>query len=389
MEELLFKFGTPAPVVFRERGCDTDFAARVTGGAAVSDCDAARYGEGEAAEAALKKLIAELIPDCLARWPEGKRVMGSGNGAILGGLLETALSAAGVTAKITVRSIDLVPESTETYRQIFGEEMLNRVFPPIQTDGLEDEPHGPLIGFGYDRFSHGMMMGSSSSSGDELRWNRDGSITLICSVSAGGKSVRTEYRVKPEAAQKVRDYVAEKRLAALSKEKIPTPAMTDNFTSSSIHMTFDDRALGGGPFERCSIQYGPAGMTFRTIEDEISELLKECRETGEYASREESGAGEVFGDFLGMAKAPGMADFLGAQQDAIWMCPKCGRPGNMGAFCTGCASPRPAAPAGTAPAAPAKPEAASAEAQPGCWTCTNCGYNGNKGKFCVECGCPR
>ncbi len=347
MAALSIKFGTPAPVSFRERGCDTDFQARVTGSAEVFAWDAARCGEGEAAAGALRKTIAELLPGCFARWPEGKLVMGEGSREILGGLLEAALSAAGVTAKLTVRSIDLVGEQADAYRERFGEALTEGVFPTVRTEGLADVPHGALVSFGYHFSSHGMMMGSGSFGGTVLDWDRDGSVTLTDSRSGGGKSARLVYRVRPEIAQKVRDYVAARRLAALAEQKIQTPLVFDSFTSATLSMSFDDSALGGSRCETRSIQCGPAGMTFRVIEDEVHALLEECREAGECVCREEKEAG---GAFAGMTGIPEM------------------RP--------------PEQAAGAKPSAPAEP-------QPGCWVCTKCGFNGNTGRFCAECGSVR
>ncbi|MBE7003544.1 MAG: hypothetical protein E7425_04550 [Ruminococcaceae bacterium] len=383
MAELTFKFGTPAPVTFREHGCDKDFTARVTGSAAVSAYALARYGEGEAAEAALRKAASELVSDCLARWPEGKLVMGPGNREILNGLLETALSAAGVTAKVEVRSIDLIEGQMDAYMQACGEALRECMCPSVRTDGLTDEPHGPLIGLSYNLSSHGMMMGSSSSSGDSLNWNRDGSIILTSSYSGGGSSSQTEYRVKPEVAERVRDYVAREHLAALSKEKIPTPQACDNFTSSSIAMTFDDRALGGSPFEMLHIQCGPAGMTFRKIEDEISELLKACRESGECIQFKNTESDGTPGGMLNLMNMPMAADPSTTQLSGSWACPKCGHLGNAGAFCAVCAAPRPTfesvKPATATQAGPLSDG----------WTCANCGHTGNGGRFCVNCGSPR
>ena len=232
------------------------------------------------------------------------------------------------------------------------------LFPEVSTEGLKDEPHGPLIHFSLNYSSNGMMAGTGSFGGTSLDWNRDGSITLTESSNGGGKSVRSEYRVKPGIAQKMRDYVEEKHLAALSKMEIRTPEVYDCFTSTSFSMEFDNSALGGSSYETCHVNCGAAGMTFRTIENELSAILKECRETGECIFSEEKQTGGAFGGFFGM---------MGSTM-----------PMDMNA----------------APPVPApKPETPSAdtakEPLPGCWTCQQCGYNGNTGKFCAECGSRR
>ena len=111
----------------------------------------------------------------------------------------------------------------------------------------------------------------------------------------------------------------------------------DNFTSSGFTMTFDDSEIGGSPYVRRNVQCGPAGMTFRTIENELSAILKECRETGEYVSGESKKVDIMSGLFGGL---------------------------------NGIATP-------------------SESPKVSCWTCSNCGYDKNSGKFCVECGSRR
>ena len=147
--------------------------------------------------------------------------------------------------------LNIKEESIEKKEKNMKEKSINP-FPEVSTEGLKDQPHGPLISFSYNLSSNGMMAGSGSYGGDELSWNKDGSITLTSKYNGGGKSVRTEYRVKPEPAAKMRDYVAEKHLAALAEKEIPTPMVYDNFTSSSFSMTFDDSALGGIPYKKCT-----------------------------------------------------------------------------------------------------------------------------------------
>jgi hypothetical protein len=332
MSELSFKFGTPEPVAFKEYCSDTEFQARLFGTALVTYYDSLVYGNDDSARTKIQKKIYELIPECLARWPEGKLIMGPNNKVILSGLLEDALSEAGVTADVAVMNIDLVAGQKDIYQEQCGETLQEIICPQAKTDGLTDKPHGPLIRFSYDRTSHGMMAGSSSSSGEVLSWNSDGSIELVSSSSFSGNYSRTEYKVTPEAAQKVRDYVAGSHLAALAEKDIPTPVMYDCFTSSSICMTFDDSSVGGLSHNMICLQCGPAGMTFAGIEKQVSDLLKECVTTGEKISNENRQTGPMFGGFMSMDPVP-------EQSSVYWKCPHCGYDKNTGRFCCECGRP--------------------------------------------------
>ena len=206
--------------------------------------------------------------------------------------------------------------------------------PQVSTEGLEEEKHGPLIGFSMSYCSHSMMAGGGSSSGDELEWNKDGTVTLTTSYSGGGRNTRFKYNVKPEIAQKMRDYVVQNHLARLSKEKINTAVMFDNFTSASFSMSFDDSSIGGSSYECCYVNCGPAGMTFRNIENALGKILDECRETGECLQNEET---EIGNGFQGMFALHGISP---QSPKETWTCQSCGTEGNISNFCPNCGMPR-------------------------------------------------
>ncbi len=132
-----------------------------------------------------------------------------------------------------------------------------------------------------DMKAAGMMAGSSSGSSRSVEWNNDGTVMYRSSSHGGGCRTEREFKVTPETAKKISDFVVEKRLAALSKMDIPTVVMFDNFTSAAINMTFDDSSLGGDAYNNFHLNCGPAGCTFKSLEDMVVELLKECEETGE------------------------------------------------------------------------------------------------------------
>ena len=52
----------------------------------------------------------------------------------------------------------------------------------------------------------------------------------------------------------------------------------------------------------------------------------------------------------------------------LWICPICGKPDNVGNFCSNCGAPKPA---------------------PAIWTCPRCNQPGNLGNFCANCGTPK
>ncbi len=220
--------------------------------------------------------------------------------------------------------------------------------------------HGPLIEISYNTTTHGMMMGSGSSNTDAVRWCRDGSVILNATIFSGGKNLRSEYRLTPEMAQKVRDFVADEKIAEQAEKKVELPVMFDCFTSASITMIFDDSAVGGSPYEHVFLNCGPSRMAFRQLEEAVSELLKECRETGEYTGGEttDNNGQNIFGGFMGFPGINGIPGFheLKAEENdkqgrsgaatadttsLIWTCP-CGFTENRGKFCPNCGQPRPA-----------------------------------------------
>ncbi len=379
------RFRTTQPVPFKEHCSDVEFYARVCGSAEIEFYDEARYGTGKEAEDALREVILGMIPGCFAAWSEGKLIMGPGNREILEDLLAASLSAAGINAKPDIRDVSLIEGQMDKYMAECREALDKQMNPQVSTEDLEEEKHGPLIGFSLSYFSHGMMAGSSSSSGNELEWHKDGTVTLTSSHSGGGKNTRFKYKVKPEIAQKMRDYVTEKHLARLSKEDIKTPVMFDNFTSASFSMSFDDSSIGGNPYEHCYVNCGPAGMTFRNIEKALGEILDECRKTGECILNEETQTGS---GFPGMGGFPGM---MVQPPKEAWTCPNCGQEGITSRFCPQCATPAPEKPAPAPVPDPTPSPTVSAMDPPPApgdsWTCT-CGQEGNTGKFCPNCGNP-
>ena len=222
-------------------------------------------------------------------------------------------------------------------------------------DEDKEEIEGQLLSLSYNTSSHGMMAGSSSFGGERLDWKKDGSVILTSTSNGGGKSIHLEYRVDPELAEKVREYVNEKRFAQLSKEDIPLPLVYDCFTSVTINMEYGDR--NGNPWDRehYNLNCGAAGMTFGEIERTLCDLIRACRETGECIVSE-------------MKEQPN---------------------GVVGMMGLGFAMLGTGAPVSPETQEPEPEPKKLPEPEPGCWTCKCCGFNQNRGKFCAECGARR
>lgn len=364
MNPVMINFATLQPIPFKERCSNVEFYARVKGSAKIAFYIKACIGEEKEDERALREIILGMIPDCFKCWPEDKLIMGPGNREILEDLLSKNLRAIGIEAKLDIRNVSLAEGQIDKYMSECSDALEKQMNPQVSAEDLEEEKHGPLISFSLNYSSHGMMAGSSSFGGDKLEWNKDGTVTLTSDHSGGGRNTKLKYNVKPEIAQKMRDYVSEKKLASLSEKDIRTPVMFDNFTSASFSMTFDDSSIGGSPYERRHVNCGPKGMTFRNIENALGKILDECRETGECILNEETVTGNGFPGFgvlCGMGSLPGMMT-----QPPVASVPN--------------PAPNPAS-------FPAPFAADNPSAHGETWTCT-CGQKCGTGKFCPNCGNP-
>ena len=380
MSGIIARFKTTEPVKFTEKGCDTEFAAHVQGAVYIDIYDEAAYGENENERRNnLSQLMVRLVTARLSKWSErDERIYKNGNG-ILELLLMEDIAAEGITGSVRVDYVDITDELKDMYqKQIIdpAREAEEEAFRKKLEEA--DEPHGPLIMLSYDLFTHGMAAGTSSSSNRGIEWKADGSVIYTSSTSSSGRNFRSEYKVKPEVAKKVRDYIDSSKLPALAKMNLKTPEMFDNFTSATINMTFDDSSIGKDPRCNCHLNCGASRMTYKSIEDEISKLLKECEETGECIKNEmyETPSG-IGGFFMGM-DIPGSSDMNGngnhpsniasntpsQSTQGKWVC-KCGAE-NTGKFCMECGNSRP---------------------QEETWVCS-CGFD-NKSKFCTNCGKPK
>ena len=346
MEPLKYKFGTASPLPFRERGCDERFETRLLGTAEVTACDPARWGAADEA-APMQRKTAELLQQCLAAWP-GDVLLVNGREA-LGAMLEEKLAASGITARVTIGSIALTEESEKRYRRIFADALkasFDAAIPRASDTPPADAPHGLLRSLRYDLTTHGMMAGSGSWSSDSIDWNDDGSAELRITSNGGGWRSEAVYRVRPEAAELLRRFVTEMRLASYAGIELPASMMgVDNCTTATIAMTFDDRALGGSADAQCLIRCGMSGMYFGVVEKRLRKLLDVCRETGECVRSEmDRTDGQASGMMGAMGTMAAKMYAAGTQQkpeDGRWTCPACGHDRNSGKFCVNCGAKRP------------------------------------------------
>ena len=400
MSGIIATFGTPTPVTFKEKGCDTAFTVRINGALYLDDYDEPAYGATmDERRSNLGIFAVKRVEEHLAHWHEGDKILCVEGEDELERMLFDDLKAAGMTGSARIKQINITDESNDAYQELIMAPYKKTKEAKRQEEiAAAEEPHGPLTHFSYNLSSHGMMAGTSSSYSRTVDWNRDGTIIFRSYSSGGGKSSELEYKLTPETAAKISDFVADKHLAALSKMDIPTATMFDNFTSSTICMTFDDSSIGGDPRNDCTLQCGPAGLTFKTIEDELRQLLDECESAGECIKNEVRETQNGFGAFFGMGGMPMTCSNPGAM------------PGNFNGMTmaeeavrqaaatkaslttsgdTGSGSPSVGTASTSAEQASPSPSADAASPSPSNakWTCA-CG-SVNTGKFCPECGQPK
>lgn len=392
MPGFIKKFEIPGPVTFKEKGCNIAFQLSVRGALYVDNYDEAAFGETKNEQiGAIIKLAEDKILDDLAHWHEGDKLLRLDGRDVLGGSLTAFLWDKGITGSARIDDLIL----TDVSGLLYQEQVMN----PYNKKKSEDfklkleaavEPHGPLKSVSYSLSSNGMMAGTGSSSNYSLEWKEDGSVRYRFNSNSRDRYCESEYKIKPETAQKMIDFVEKRKIAALSKLDVETPVAFDNITTSTIAVTYDDRSVGGAPHNMYVLQCGLAGMTFKELEEEIAALFKEMEESGEYIKNELRVNKSPVPGFMGMNMMMNMIDMQGqpghkeppvemmglvpcdpdagkVNPDTLvkWTC-KCGAE-NTGKYCCECGEPRPTKPDG--------------------WICS-CGQE-NTGKFCVNCGSPK
>lgn len=100
MDALNVKFGTPAPIGFREYDkdhpqIDLELEVRFAGLTVVSAYDEARYGSSEAAAAKVRETALASLTEQIRTWPAGKSFWKNTTRAVLERHLDGCLAACG------------------------------------------------------------------------------------------------------------------------------------------------------------------------------------------------------------------------------------------------------------------------------------------------------
>ena len=383
MPGFIKRFEIPGPVNFKEKGCDLAFRVSVKGALYVDFYDEAAFGATKEEQIEnMIKLASDKVIEDLAHWHEGDKLLCYDGREVLGDSLTAFLWEKGITGSGKINDLIFSDANKALYQE--------RIINPHNEKKSEEfnqrldaavEPHGPLERVSYNSFTNGMMAGTSSNSHQEIEWKDDGSIIYTSSSSFSGKYFESAYKITPENAQKIKDFVEERKIAALTKIDMELPVMYDNFTSSTIVVTYDDRSVGGESHNMYTLQCGPYGMAFKNLESDIKNLFMEIQDSGECIKNDMRDNSSLLTGFAGMGMIdmggqPGHEQPLqmmgivpvdtGADKETPdikkkWTC-QCGAE-NSGKFCCECGQPKPT------------------------WTCS-CGAE-NKGKFCMECGQPK
>ena len=120
-QEIVIRYGTPKPVIFRETMgtniFDVDLAARSFGNIHVSGYDTEKYPDEEALGQAVRTGIMDMIEKCLGVMSE-KSVMRSDPQRRLADLLGKELSEIGIEAKVEVLSFVLDEDSEQIFQKM-------------------------------------------------------------------------------------------------------------------------------------------------------------------------------------------------------------------------------------------------------------------------------
>ena len=111
MPGIIAKFGTPEPVAFKEKGCDTEFAARISGALYINEYD------GTACGGNLPAFAAEKIEEHLAKWNKDDKLLGVDGKEMLELMLNYDLMEAGVSGSSRIDDITITEETDGLYQE--------------------------------------------------------------------------------------------------------------------------------------------------------------------------------------------------------------------------------------------------------------------------------
>lgn len=208
----------------------------------------------------------------------------------------------------------------------------HKKYPSLSEVKAAVEKHDILTGCSLSYHSSGMMFNSTSS--DYISVDlKDGEVKITHTVKLPFQEEKTTiYRATTDVLGEVRKLVDRENMAAWDKLKyFQEYVVLDQSSSSGMSLYFDDRSLGGKPYEIKHINLDAVRQQGAgNVEKEYSSILHDAINAAKVIEIKES-------------ENPNGTMFMG-----------------MGMMSEGPA--------------------------PGCWKCPECNYNKNEGKFCTECG---
>lgn len=335
MADISLKFGTPKAVSFMEKGISDPLQARFFGSAVISEYDTSRYPDDDAAIIAVKSGVMDMSDEIFADWPAGD-VMDSNKEEVLSSCFTERFDKLGIKASFEVLNFQLTEESRKTYDALGKKKIvLDYTSGQPKLSDLTPEYHGPVIEIHYSHSSHGMSMGSGATNSDDIVWQEDGSVIIESRDHSNGTDTYSKYIAGSEAAEKLRKYVKDSRLAEMAQIGfIPSPfQMTDYSSSSSLRLTFDDGKEGTPVKVTRSLN---TGSYWKLQSDAVSgmfDIVNECTSTGTCLEMKTtpydifSPAG-AFTGFVGMGMMGGtwFCTCGSENKDSAKFCPECGTP---------------------------------------------------------------
>jgi membrane protease subunit (stomatin/prohibitin family) len=185
MKQFNVKFGTPAPIKFREYDkdhpdIDLELEVRAAGDSTVSAYDDVLYGNSEEFVSKVREVALSSLSDCIRTWPEGRSFWKNTTRAELEKYIDERLSEHGITAKTELCSLALTPESAEIYYTAVNEASKSKMFVDIISPykNIIDENEGqPRTGKSlFDGFPMGKNPLAPSS--DDKMANLDGTMVM-------------------------------------------------------------------------------------------------------------------------------------------------------------------------------------------------------------------
>ena len=338
MLETIIKFGTADPFGFTDSNTGESYEARMNGTAHVSEYDASLYPTINELTEVLRSSIKKVLEEELADRPICD-ILSSGAKDMLSSYLTEGFAEMGIKAVFDLNSVVLTEESDQRYKNSRGMGLFalhqiagigGNVSDQPKLEDLIPEEHGPVVKILSEYSSIGMSIGSKETRRKSVIWQEDGSVRIETLDRGYGKEINESHIAGSEAANKLRDFIRESRVAEMAQvPSIPLPGFlrpTDCSSSSHIKFVFDDGAVNGNHAVERTLDCGSNWRIQSDTIDKINELIRECINTGECLEFKET-------TYDPMKPEP-MTDFMVM---GAWKC-NCGTE-NTGKFCINCGNP--------------------------------------------------